>query len=141
MRWAWILALIFTGCGLIGCGAKVKQTHLPSYQHARELLKSEHVAEASAETHRALAHATSKGYWNLRLLEAEILLAQREAKQAQETLNFSLPSGSDYAEQAARYHLCKAHAILLLTHIDEARAELDKAEALAPPSAKELLAE
>jgi CHAT domain-containing protein/Tfp pilus assembly protein PilF len=137
MRWAWAFALV-----LIGCGAKTKQSPLPSYAHALDLLKSEHLAEASKETESALAHpANSVEYWNLRLLRVQILLAQRESKRVLEALNFTPPSDPEFAEQAARYELCQAHAALLSEHYEAMREHLEKAQTLAPLSDQELIAE
>lgn len=131
MRWAWILALV-----LVGCGPKVKQAAPPtSYQHARELLRSEHLAEASKVTESAFQHARGVDYWNLRLLRVEILLAQREGKRAQAALDFTVPAGSELVEQSGRYELCQAYAALLLADSKQALAEvqtrLDRAAALA----------
>jgi CHAT domain-containing protein len=121
---------------LVGCGPKVKQASPPaSYQHARELLISEHLAEASKETENAITRAQGADYWNLRLLRVEILLAQREGRRAQAALDFTVPAKPELIEQAGRYELCQAYAALLLADSKQALADvqkrLDRAAALA----------
>jgi CHAT domain-containing protein len=119
------LALVFGAC-------KDKPAPSPAalYSHARTLLQLEKLDAASAETARGLALVQSDSAmgWQFRILRAEILLAQREARQAASILASPPPPTLTSPELRARYYLCQSHLCHLLHDEKGAQTHLDEAE-------------
>jgi CHAT domain-containing protein len=128
MRLALLLALV-----LMGCGRARLDSLESSYREARTLLRAEKPQAAWDQTEAALRQARPESvwYWRLRLLRAEILLAKREGKQAEEALNFQLPSGAQWRTEWARYRLCRGFAAYLLHNYDDAAEHLREAHSVA----------
>jgi CHAT domain-containing protein/tetratricopeptide (TPR) repeat protein len=128
MRLVFLVAL-----ALIGCGRARLDPLESRYREARTLLRAEKQKAAWDQTKAALGEARpdSVWYWRLRLLRAEILLANREGKQADEALNFQLPSGPQWLAEWARYRLCRGFAALLLGNGPEAEQHLREAQSVA----------
>ena len=119
--------------GITGCGRSRIESPQPAYQEARNLFRSEHYDAGLAKSEAALKNTSpnSPWHWKLRLLKAEILLAKREAKQAQAVLAFQLPAGAQWTQDLARQRLCQGLAAYLLYNHAEALKRLEEAQTLA----------
>jgi CHAT domain-containing protein len=128
MRFALLLIIAISGCGR----ARIESPSA-AYQEARNLLRTERYEAALAKTEATVKHTgpESAWHWKLRLLKAEILLAKREAKQAQAVLAFQFPAGNTGKEELARQRLCQGQAAYLLQNYAEAEQRLNEARALA----------
>ena len=125
---ALILALSLTGC------ERARERSLAAtYNEVQQLIRVEQDRVASAKTDRVLQGMKPGSVWypRFRLLRVEILLARREGKQAEEALNFQVPSGPEWIRERARYELYQGYAAYLLQKYDAARERLRDAETLA----------
>ena len=129
----WRIAALLSALTLAGCARQKLQSDAARYDEARRLLDTEHLQAASAKTDSGLLRTApgSTYYWRFRLLKAEILLAQREAKQAEAALHFEPPSGAEWTEYRGRHFLCQAFTAALLNRPMRARALLDQARSFA----------
>jgi CHAT domain-containing protein len=127
MRFGWLLLLALAGCG------SWRPSSQSLYEQARNLLRGEQYQAAQAKADEALrrAHRGSPLYWKLRLLRVEILIEQREVKQAQQALDFQIPPGPQWTEERARYSLCQANIDYRRRRMKEAEAGLAEAHSLA----------
>lgn len=127
------LAICAVALILSACRDKPALSPTALYSHARTLLQLERLDAASAEAARGLAHVQpdSELGWRFRILHAEILLAEREAKQASFALAVSPPANLTSPDLRARFSLCQSHLCLLLHDRKGAHAHLNEAQTLA----------
>ncbi|HZU27648.1 MAG TPA: CHAT domain-containing protein [Bryobacteraceae bacterium] len=123
---------------LAGCGRSIAPSEPSEYNAIRALLHSERYQQAAGRTEAALRHTQpgSVWYWRLRILRAEILLARREAVEANAALDFQPPQTP---EELGRYRLCQGYAASLLHEYSEAHARLAQAAKLAAAAGDETL--
>jgi CHAT domain-containing protein len=123
-----LLAFVFTGCQ-----SARDQSLSAAYVEAQHLLRIEQNATASVKVEQALRRVAPESvwYWKFRLLRVEILLARREAQQAQAALDFQIPPGPQWSHERARHLLYQGYAAYLLYKYDSARQHLREAETLA----------
>jgi CHAT domain-containing protein/Tfp pilus assembly protein PilF len=128
---ALLLALSF-----IGCQTAREHSLSAAYDEARNLLRSEKDDAAWANVERNLSRLNTQSdwYWKFRLLRVEILLARREAKQAEAALNFQFPPGPQWSRERARHRLYRGYTEYLLHRNSRACERLQEAETLARSS-------
>jgi tetratricopeptide (TPR) repeat protein len=129
------LALLLA-VSFIGCRTAREHSLSAAYNEARNLLRSERDDDAWANVERNLRRLNPESvwYWKFRLLRVEILLARREAKQAEAALNFQLPSGPQWSREGARHRFYQGYTAYLLRKYDVADLRLREAETLARSS-------
>lgn len=116
-----------------GFGAQPTQPAREWFEQARALLRVQHYRDARAKAEAALGQVQPGSEWcfRLRLLRVEILIEQREFKQAEESLDFQLPSAPQWSSEWARYRICQANIEYRKGHSKEALARLAEARTLA----------
>src|SRR5690348_8319939 len=133
-----IASLILAGCANNGGSLEAE------YRHSRSLLQSEQYSLALGEVDTALrkikGHADARELWRFRLLQAEVLLADRRVSEAGAILGSDLPEGPDWAEYRARALLIKGTTAYFLTHYSEAQDLLARAALLAQETGSASLA-
>lgn len=130
MRAALLLVL------LLGCRTANHFSAERLLDQARHSLRSERFAEGLRLVEQAI-QASGQGArasYRARLLKAELLLANREARAAQEALAFELPADAEWDRDRGRLHLLRGHAAVLLGDRDAAAQHLDQASSLARTS-------
>ena len=123
---------------LAGCSRPAATPDPLLYRDARDLLRAERYREAEAKTEAALRRVPVSSTWyaKFRLLRAEILLARREAREANAALDFPPPAP---AADLARFRLCQGYAAALLHDYTLARSRLEEAREMARPAGDETL--
>jgi CHAT domain-containing protein len=129
---------------ITGCRSWLPESPQALYDHASNLYRTEHFAEALKLSAQGIESAKPEAelYWRFRILHAAIILGRREAKQAQTALDFKLPLVAANARNQARVLLCQGFASALLHENDDANRFLAEAASLAQSADDgELLAE
>jgi len=116
-----------------GLASQPDESLRQQYEQARALLRVQHYRDARAEAETAILQAQSGSEWffRLRLLRVEILIEQRDFKEAEGALDFQLPSGARWNAEWARYRVCQANLEYRKRHFKETLARLAEARTLA----------
>src|SRR5215472_13633127 len=123
---------------ILGACANNTSSFDASYQRSRSLLQSEQYNQALSSVaeaeRRAEGNPDAHVRWRLRLLKAEIWLAERRATEALGLLRDDPPQGPEWAEYRTRALLLRGTAAYFLARYSEASELLARAAKLADES-------